>query len=63
MTNKKYVMFSIYRPPKQSINFVLSRLSEGLDFYSKNHENICILGDFNATPLNPNLPVFWKIKF
>ena len=23
--------------------------------YAKHYENICILGDFNATPLNPRL--------
>ena len=57
IANKKYVIFSIYRPPKQNINHLLNSLSEGLDFYSK-HENICILGDFNATPSNPRLTLF-----
>ena len=50
VANKKYVIFSIYRPPKQNINYFLNSLSEGLDFYSKYYENICILGHFNATP-------------
>ena len=53
--NKKYVIFSIYRPPKQSINYFLNSLSERLDFYSKQFENNCILGDFNAKPSNPRL--------
>ena len=57
IANKEYVIFSIYRPPKQNINHLLNSLSEGLDFYSK-HKNICILGDFNATPSNPRLTLF-----
>ena len=60
VANKRYVIFSIYRPPKQNLNFFLDRLSEGLDFYSKNYENICIIGDFNATPSNPNLIQFFE---
>ena len=56
--NKKYVIFSIYRPPKQNINYFLNSLSEGLDFYSEHYENICILGDFNAKPLNLRLTLF-----
>ena len=35
IANKKYVIFSIYRPPNQNLNFFLDRLSEGLDLYSK----------------------------
>ena len=56
--NNKYVIFSIYRPPKQNINYFLNSLSKGLDFYSKHYENICILGEFNATPSNPYLTLF-----
>ena len=40
VTNKKEVMFSMYRPSKQSIHFVVGRSSEGPDFQEglKNHE-------------------------
>ena len=58
LANKKYVIFIIYRPPKQNINYFLNSVSEGLDFYSKHHENNCILGDFNATPSKPRLTLF-----
>ena len=58
VANKKYVIFSVYGPPKQNVNYFLNSLSEGLDFYSKHYENICILGDFNATPSNPHLTPF-----
>ena len=58
VANKKYVIFFIYRPPKRNIIYFLNSLSEGLDCYSKHYENICILGDFNATPSNLSLTVF-----
>ena len=53
VSNKKYIIFLIYRPPNQSINHGLDRLSEGLGFFLKHYENICILGHFNATLSNP----------
>ena len=56
--NNKYVIFSIYRPPKQNINYFLNSLSQGFDFYSKHYENICILCDFNATAPNQHLALF-----
>ena len=49
ISTKKYALLSIYRP-NQNINFFLDKLSEALN--SKNYENICIFGDFNATPEN-----------
>ena len=55
ISTKKYALLSIYRPPNQSINFFLDKLSEALDIYSKHYENICILGDFNATPENNDM--------
>ena len=54
---KKYVIFLIYRPPKENINYYLNNLSEGLDFYSK-QENICMLVCFNVTRSNPRLTLF-----
>ena len=51
----KYDLLSIYRPPNQYINFFLDKLSEALDIYSKHYENICIFGDFNATPENNDM--------
>ena len=40
IVNKKHVIFFIYRPTKQNINYFLDSLSEGLDFYSKHYKNI-----------------------
>ena len=55
ISTKKYALLSIYRPPNQNINFFLDKLSEALDIYSKHYENICIFGDFNATPENNDM--------
>ena len=52
ISTKKYALLSIYRPPNQNINFFLDKLSEAHDIYSKHYGNICIFGDFNATPEN-----------
>ena len=57
VSNKKYIIFLIYRPPNQSINHGLDRLSEGLGFFLKHYKNICILGNFNATLSNPYLKI------
>ena len=58
VANKKCVIFFIYRPPKQNINYFLNSLPKVLDSYSKHYENMCILGDFNATPSNLRLTLF-----
>ena len=50
----KWMVFSIYRPPKQCLNYFISKLSEIIDFYTRTYENILLMGDFNA---EPNIPV------
>lgn len=60
----KCVIFPIYRLPKQNMCYFLDSLSEKLDFYSEHYANIYILGDFNSTPSNPRLTLFfWKSTF
>ena len=55
ISTKEYALLSIYRPPNQNINLVLDKLSEALDIYLKHCEDICIFGDFNATPENNDM--------
>ena len=43
VANKKYVIFSMYRPPKQNMSYFLDCLSERLDFYSKHCEIFAFL--------------------
>ena len=55
LRKQKWLIFVIYRPPKQNINIFLQNLSNAMDFYSQSHDNIIIIGDFNATPQTPVL--------
>ena len=54
MSGKIYLIFSFYILPKQNIVF-LNKRTEGLDFYAKFYENICMLGSLNATSSHPDL--------
>ena len=54
----KWLLFSIYRPPKQNISCFHDPLSDALDFYASNYDNIIINGDFNLDPCSPELTEF-----
>ena len=62
ISNKKFALLSIYRPPNQNINYFLNKLSKALDIYSKHYENICIFGDFHATPESNDMINFMSNK-
>ena len=62
ISTKKFALLSIYRPPNQNINYFLDKLSEALDIYSKHYENICVFGDFKATPENKDIINFRVIN-
>ena len=62
ISTEKYALLSLYRPPNQNINLFLDKLSAALDIYSKHYENICTLGDFNATPENNDMINFMKLS-
>ena len=48
LKSSKWVVVSIYRNPKQGLDYFLSWLSKLLDFYSS--ERCIVLGDFNSEP-------------
>ena len=52
----KWLVISIYRPPKQDLGYFLTWLSKLLDFYSS--ERCIVLGDFNTEPADSNLSNF-----
>ena len=52
---QKWVVLSIYRPPRQCIKYFLHELSLIIDFYNSNYENILVMGDFNEEPDTPLL--------
>ena len=53
LRKQKWLIFVIYRPPKQNIKQFLTSLSSAFDFYSKTYDNMLIIGDFNAQPQSP----------
>jgi exonuclease III len=46
----KWLLLSIYKPPRQDLKYFLSVLSDAICYYSSTYENIMIIGDFNCTP-------------
>ena len=52
----KWLIVSIYRPPKQNISYFLSNLSNLLDYY--HYDRCVIMGDFNIDPENDLLSEF-----
>ena len=48
LKNMKWLIISIYRPPKQDLRYFLSILVSLMDFF--NYERCVIIGDFNAEP-------------
>ena len=51
---KKRLIFCIYNPHNRFIKHHLKELGKAIEFYSKTHENIIIMGDFNAEIYEPN---------
>ena len=50
-----------YNPHKNLIKEHLRVLAEGIQFYSKDYENILLIGAYNAKITETNLPSFCKI--
>ena len=48
LRKQKWLILSIYRNPKQDIQYFLDEITKILDFYSSDYNNIIIMGDFNA---------------
>ena len=46
----KWLVVSIYRPPKQALDYFIRELSVMLDFYSSKYQNMLVMGDFNVEP-------------
>ena len=52
------VLFSVYRPPTQSQDYLFENLGRALDHYSDNYENFMFIGDFNMTETEEQLRNF-----
>ena len=58
LRKKKWVLFSVYRPPTQSQDYLLENLGRALDHYSEKYENFMFIGDFNMTETEEQLKNF-----
>ena len=58
LRKKKWVLFSVYRPPTQSQDYLFENLGRALDHYSDNYENFMFIGDFNMTETEEQMKNF-----
>ena len=49
LRKKRWVLFSVYRPPNQSQDYLFENLGRAIDHYSEDCENFMFIGDFNMT--------------
>ena len=61
LCGKKWLIMSIYKPPKQNAPYLLSKLNEALIFYSK-YDYTIISGDFNLEATKPDLFEFLELN-
>ena len=59
LRKKKWLLFSVYRPPTQSQEYLVESIGRALDQYSDNYENFMCIGDFNMTEAEEHLKNFW----
>ena len=58
LRKKKWMLFSVYRPPTQSQDYLFENLGRALDQYTDNYENFMFIGDFNMTETEQQLTNF-----
>ena len=58
LRREKWLVVTIYRPPKQRIFYFLEGLSSIIDFYTQAYEKHIIIGDFNMQPGFDNMSEF-----
>ena len=60
LNSVKWLIISIYRPPKQDINYFLTWLSNLIDVH--NSERCIVIGDFNMDPQNKLILSFMEMQ-
>ena len=63
LRNRKWFLCCSYNPHKNLIKEHLRVLTEGIQFYSKDYENILLIGDFNAEIIETNNQYHLSAKF
>ena len=58
LKGKKWVLFSIYRPPSQSQDHFFKSLGKAVDHYSEKYDNYLFFGDFNTVETDQQIRSF-----
>ena len=58
----KWLVLSIYRPPRQDPDLFLNNLSDFIHCHEINYDNFIVIGDFNLEPTNPKLSNFLDLN-
>ena len=58
LRKQKWLIVSIYRPPRHDISQFISDLSKILDFYKPIYERVLVVGDFNSEPCDREIIEF-----
>ena len=61
LKKRKWLICCSYNPNKHNISKHIDTLSESIDLFSFNYENILLMGDFNAYLDNAVLKDFWNL--
>ena len=61
LRNRKWLVCCSYNPHKNLIKEHLRVLTEDIQFYSKDYENIILMGDYNAEITETNMSSFCEI--
>ena len=62
LRNQKWLVCCSYNPHKSLIKEHLRVLTERIQFYSKDYENILLMGDYNAEIAETNMSSFCEIS-
>ena len=58
LRNRKWLLYCFYKPHKNLMKEHLRVLTEGIQFYSKEYENILLMGDYKAEITETNMSSF-----
>ena len=61
MNSKKWILFGIYRPPSQTVNYFFEEMGKAIDYYSNRSENFITLSDLNIEEKQKEMKTFMEI--
>ena len=61
MHKKKWILFDIYRPPFQNVNYFFDEMGKAIDHYSNRYEDLASLGNINIEEKQAEIKTFIEI--